>query len=308
MKRFIRNFLLIILSCFIFLDLDVYASTKTYPRSNEDLRIPDDVVVTEYNRDLIFKTPSVDENEKIYDFANLLTTEEENMLYTNVRAYISQYGLDMAIVTIDDNNKANAQEYAQDFYDYNFFMVDGILFLIDMDTREMYISTSGKAINMYNDYRIDQILDNAYYYISDNEYYSTAESFVNMASDYASIGLPSNDSYNDSYGYDNGTDFVGIFLQCFVFSLFITGIAILILIRMNKMVRKATSSREYLVRETMRINHISETFLGSFITKTKRSNPSGSSGRRGGSSGIRSGSSISIGSSGRSHGGGGRRF
>ena len=68
----------------------------------------------------------------------------------------------------------------------------------------------------------------------------------------------------------------------------------------NRMVKKATSSREYLNKSTMKINGISEIFLGSNVSKVRRSDSSSSSGR--------SGSSTRSSSSGRSHGGGGRRF
>jgi len=70
----------------------------------------------------------------------------------------------------------------------------------------------------------------------------------------------------------------------------------------NKMVRKATSSRQFLREDSVKINLIKETFLGTSVTKTKRVNNSNSGGGHSG------GSSTSTGSSGVSHGGGGRSF
>lgn len=297
MKNSIKYIWFLIL-CFGFFYVDVYASTNTYTRTEDNLLIKDGIVVTDNNRSIILATPSVEASEKIYDFADLFTDSEEEELYNDAINYINNYDLDMAIVTINENNKLNAQEYAQDFYDYNDFSSNGILFLIDMDTREIYMTTTGSAINMYNDYRINQILDDAYYYVSGGDYYGTADNFIESVNHFASIGLPNNDGNSGC----NKVKFVDIFLECFIFSLIGTVIVMVILVMKNKMVRKATSSREYLIKDTMKINHVSETFLGAFVSKVMRSHDSSSSG---GSSG---GSSTSSGSSGVSHGGGGRSF
>lgn len=295
MKRFIK-FLCLFIICFYFIDIDVFASVKTFTRTEDNLLVRDSINVTEHNKNIILATPAIDASEKVYDFADLFTDYQEEKLYENIVEYINSYNLDLAVVTTNDNNKLNAQEYAQDFYDYNDFRTNGVLFLIDMDTREMYMTTTGTAIDMYNDYRIDEILDSAYYYISNGDYYDTASSFIDDVSNYASIGLPNDSSYN----YSDKVIFADIFLKCFLIALIITIIVMVILVMKNKMVRKATSSREYLVKETMQINHVSETFLGAFVSKVRRSHDSGSSG--GG------GSSTSSGSSGVSHGGGGRSF
>lgn len=296
MKKVIKCLCLLIIS-FCFINIEVFASVNTFTRTEDNLLVKDSINVTEYNKDIILATPAIDAKEKVYDFADLFTDSEEERLYEDIGEYINSYNMDLAVVTINDNNKLNAQEYAQDFYDYNDFRTDGVLFLIDMDTREIYMTTTGSAIDMYNDYRIDQILDSVYYYVSSGDYYDTASSFIDEVSYYASIGLP-NDS---NYGYSDKVIFADIFLKCFLIALVVTVIIMVILVMKNRMVKKATSSREYLVKETMKINHVSETFLGAFVSKVRRSHDSGSSGGGGGSS-------ISSGSSGVSHGGGGRSF
>ena len=68
----------IVLSLIIFLlPIVSFASTNTYPRTEDDLRINSWITVTEENKDNILNTPSVNEEEKIYDFADLYTDEEE---------------------------------------------------------------------------------------------------------------------------------------------------------------------------------------------------------------------------------------
>lgn len=295
MKKFKKMYWLILIciftSCF-----NVFASTKTYTRTEEDYLIPDDIVVTESNISDIMSTPAVDTLEKIYDFADLFTMDEEEKLYDEVSNYINKYSLDMAIVTIDYNNKGSAMEYADDFYDYNLFKYDGLLLLIDMDTREIFITTTGDAISMYSDYRIDLILDGVYEDVSNEYYYDASSKFVKISSELAALGLPSG---NEDYAVSaDGTIKKDLHLSgIFIFALVGTIIIILIMVATNRMVKRASSSREYLNKSTMQIKDISTIFLGSNVSKVRISDTSSSGG-----------SSTRSSSSGRSHGGGGRKF
>lgn len=164
MKKF--KYLLLIVILFGFCIIPVSASTNTFTRTEDNLLVSPDITVTSQNLDNILGTPAVDASEKVYDFAELLTPSEEEQIYNRVQKFINKTNLDLAVVTINDNNKFSAMEYADDFYDYNDFGTDseysGVLFLVDMDTREIYMSTTGKAISMYSDYRIDMTLDAIY--------------------------------------------------------------------------------------------------------------------------------------------------
>ena len=57
--------------------INVFASTNTYTRTNDNLLVPEDVTVTSNNINDILKTPAVFSSEKIYDFADLYTDNEE---------------------------------------------------------------------------------------------------------------------------------------------------------------------------------------------------------------------------------------
>ncbi len=303
-----KKFILFLVVLNLFLYLPVNASTNTYERTNDNLLIPDDIEVTESNRSNILLTPAVNAKEKIYDFADLFSDAEELELYAKVSNYINQTSLDLAIVTINYNNKHNIQVYADDFYDYNDFGIgngnSGSLFLIDMDTKQIYMTTTGNAIRTYTDQRYNIILGNVFTYVANGQYYNGINSLVDLMSSYAEINPLEDGNYvieNGKVVKDNND-----ILVCLGIALIVTIIALLIMARMNKMVFKASSSRNYLKHETMNIKKINEVFLGSSVTKVKIAESStGSGSRRVGSS--RS-SSIHRGSSGRFHGGGGRRF
>ncbi len=269
----------------------VFASTNTKERTEENYLISSDIKITESNKNNILSTPAIDEKEKIYDFADLFTEEEEQKLYQKISQYIDSYQLDLALVTISQNNKSSPREYADDFYDYNNFgfnnTKDGLLFLIDMDNREIYMTTTGAAINMYNDYRINKALEQVYQYMTNQNYYQGVLQYIQIIGDYAKSGLP---------GKQDQKNLTTTICYSIIISLIITIIIMVILINKNKLVRKKTTAREYLNKDSVSMKNIGE-ILVSTNTVRHAINHSSSSG-----------SSTHSGSSGRSHGGGGHRF
>lgn len=293
MKKNVKIFLVILIS-FIFSITLVSASTNTNIRTEDNYLINDWIEVTDSNRGNILNTPAVNAEEKIYDFADLYTDSEEKDLYNEVNSYIQSYNMDLVIVTINRNNKSSPQEYADDFYDYNDFGIssnrDGVLFLIDMQNREIYMSTTGTAIEMYNDYRINEALDSVYTYMSDEDYYEGTSNYIDIIKDYAASGYPNNSTIS------NKGDRPSI-VTTMIVSLIITIIIMGILISKNKMVRKATTAEEYLNKESVNIKNISDILVSSNTTKQKIEHNTSSGG-----------SSTHHSSSGGSHGGGGHRF
>ncbi len=285
----------VLLSIFIFNITIVSASTNTNERTENNYLVEDWVKITDANKDNILNTPAVNATEKIYDFADLYSDSEEIKLYDEISKYIDSYNMDLAIVTINQNNKLSPQEYADDFYDYNNFGIssnrDGVLFLIDMQNRELYMSTTGISIEMYNDYRIDKALDSVYQYMSDKFYYDGTYNFIKIIGDFAKEGLPKNNSI------DGKESNLSVLIKAMVIGLIVTVIVMAILISKNKLVRKATTAEEYLNKDSVNIKKISDVLISSNITK-HRIDHSSSSG----------GSSTHSGSSGSSHGGGGHGF
>lgn len=294
----------ILFSVFLFniLCMNTNASTNTYERTKDNLRVPSSVNSSKI--DIILNTPSVNEKEKIYDFAKLIDDSYEANILEKIEEFINTYNMDMVVVTVDTYTKRTATEYADDFYDYNYFGKnknrDGILLLIDMYQREVAISTTGQAILVYDDERIDYMLDNLEYYLKDSKYKSAIESFIEDSSMYAKAGIPSSNKYahideNGNYVVIKPFPWVIIIL----ISLAITVVVMLILLSRHKMIRLASTARYYLTG--INITNRQDRFITTFTTKTRLSSSSGSSYGGGGSSTHTS-------SSGSSHGGGSRRF
>lgn len=294
MKKIV-NIILILFIGFISNMVVASASTNTNIRTESDYKVASWVDVTEYNKYNILNTPSVNAEEKIYDFANLYTESEEEELYKKVLEYVNSYNMDLAIVTIDKNNKSSPMVYADDFYDYNSFGVgesrDGILFLIDMENREIYMSTTGKAIKMYNDYRINEAMNQVYQYMSDQNYSLGTNKYIDVISDYASRGLPSS---SDSH---RKMSIIEVIPWSIFIGIIITTIVMIILVKKNKLVRKATTAEEYLDKDSVKIKSVSDVLISTNTVRTKIERDTSSGG-----------SSTHSGSSGSSHGGGGHGF
>lgn len=139
----------------------------------------------------------------VYDNASLLTPEEREMLEETAKGFSEYWNMDFGVVTTDDAQGKTSRDYADDFYDTYFDITDergGVLYLIDMDNREIYLSTCGQAIRYLTDERIERILDEAYAEIADGDYYGTFEAFFDATEDYLERGIPSN-----QYHYDTET-------------------------------------------------------------------------------------------------------
>lgn len=236
-------------------------------------------------------TPVVDATKKIYDYANLITKDEEEVLYNKVQEFINKYDMDMAIVTINSNPKSSSMAYADDFYDYNNFgkgtNKTGLLFLIDMQNRNMWISTTGDAINIYTDSRINTILDYTYDKISNEDYNGCAEQFIEKASYFANKGLT---------GGSKVVTVPKMICNSLIFAGLVTIVFICIGLATHRKPKKKKEASNY-ITQPLKLSNKLDTFLDKHVSKVKIETSSSSGG-----------SSTHSGSSGTSHGGGGRSF
>lgn len=180
-----RVFICIFIS-FFFFNMNCFASVNSYIRTDNNLLVPKDVVVDSNNIEAIRKTPAVSSSEKIYDYANLLTDSEEKKIYDKLYEYIKETNIDVAIVTTNDLAGFSIADYSYNFYDYNDFMDDGVVFVVYVTSLEPEIymgnsgDQSGKVFEIYTDTRINQTLEYVYKDISLGEYYSALNDYVNI--------------------------------------------------------------------------------------------------------------------------------
>lgn len=256
------------------------------------------------NLDNVKRTPLVDASLKVYDFADILSSEEESKMKKLIDEFVSKTKIDMVFVTIDMAYTVDSknEDFAADFYDYNDFGLDfshysGIVLLRNNYSKDRYYDmyTFGDAQLYFDQTRYDDILDGIYDDFHSDNYMDGFDLFVKKCSNYYDRGYASKYQYSyvDDDGFIHSTYHVPVFL-CLGGAGVITLITMLILVGKNKMVRKATLAGAYLDKGS--INYIEKTdqFLHSHTTHYTTS--SSSSGGGGG-----------IGSSGGGHSSGGGR-
>jgi len=260
---------------------------------------------------------------RIYDQAGLFSSDQVTTLESIISELKETYSTDLAIVTINDAKGKSSMTYADDFYDENGFGIgteyDGVLLLIDMDNREIYISTSGKMIQYYTDQRISNTLDHIYNYVSMQDYYHGAKAFLSDTQKYLDKGISTNqysvegdfvyspapvnhEPFTDKYGDRLKPENIALSTAiCIIFSLIVAFIVRGIIISVYKHPRHtipSTVPNRLSVHYSERDDHFVTSHTSRIRIQSNASSGGHSSGR----------SSTHHSSSGRSHGGGGRKF
>ena len=140
-----------------------------------------------------FSVEDDEENYKLYinddsgyeilidDAADILTDDEERDLIPYM-ADCSQEGF-VILVTTDDNKYDDAEAYAGNYYDSLIPEESGILFLIDMDTRELRFYSEGQYHYELTGSIMNIIGDNIYRSASAGNYFECAKEAFTEISD-----------------------------------------------------------------------------------------------------------------------------
>lgn len=268
--------------------------------------------------------------QRVFDDADLLDELEEQTVQEEIDKTVKKMSMDIVVVTIDDAMGKSTMAYADDYYDEHGFGYGdsygpGLLFLIDMDNREFYISIAGGAINEYSDWEIEQMLDEIEYWMLEGDWYDACMVFVDEAAEYGSNEEKALNGY-----YDEKTDtFVeyteeeilamrrraaikqvlsaGSIFGKLVVSMIIGGVGVLIL-RLFANSNSAPAGKTYLKAGSEKVRQQYDHKTNTTVTRRQIPRNNDSSGTRSSGGGGRSHSTVHRSSSGRSHSGGGRKF
>lgn len=263
--------------------------------------------VNSSNKNTILNTPYVDASLKVYDFASILTEDEEKEIYNYSMEFKEKTGMELIYLTIDMEytNDSKNEDFAANFYDYNDFGIDlehydGILLLRNNYALDKYYDmyTFGSAQLYFNQSRYDDILDSIYYDLTNDNYLEGFRYFKDKCLNYYNVGKPS--KYKNSYIDEMGmirNRFSVPYLLAFIISFIVTLFVVIINVRKNKMIKKATEATVYVDKKSINYTEKVDQFINSRTTSYTVSSSSGS----------RGGSSSYVGSSGGGHSSGGGR-
>lgn len=233
----------------------------------------------------------------VVDDANLLSENERNELIEDIEKFREKYNMDAVIVTSNDLEGKTPRDYADDYYDYNGYGLgnnkSGLLLLIDMDDRKIWISTSGDAIEYFTDNRIDSIISDISKYLSNGEYFDACNIFLTDIQYYMDSGVP-----EGQYTYSEEDKTLKIGLIALGVAAVVASISCIVVVNSYKNA-KSVSSVNYVDNNSIVFTRRRDTFVNTFTTKTKieKNNSSGGGG-----------SSTHTSSSGNTHGGRGGSF
>lgn len=140
---------------------------------------------------------SLTENpEHVFDYVGLFDENAGTDLEELAGQLEEEMEAAVLVLTVEESGGLSARETADSFYFDNGYDErygeDGLVFLIDMDNREIYLGTYGDMIDVMTDRRIQAVLDEAYGYVSDGAYAEGAEAALLAAESWYKRGVPSN--------------------------------------------------------------------------------------------------------------------
>lgn len=241
--------------------------------------------------------------KRVFDQGGFFSPSVIAELEKRTRDFQLQYQLDLVVLTTKKTFGKTSQEYADDFYDDEGFGIgadkSGLLLLIDLDNRQTYISTSGRAIEIFTDYRINRIIDEQLPKLKSGDYYGAFKTAIEAAA-----GMIE----QDEKGMQASARAVPMSMEKRLIISVLVGLAMGGLATMLVVFRYR---KEYLpvgiadqlkcdMILTQRDDLLAGTSVTSRVIRKKDSGPS--------SGGGFGGSSTHQSSSGRTHGGGGRGF
>lgn len=242
---------------------------------------------------MLFSISAFAEGRTVVDEADYLTDSEEIALEERLDEIKSKHSIDAAVVIVNTIGEKTAEEYADDYYDYNGYGLgvndDGILLLISKMPRKYHITTHKKAVQIFNDEAIDALKSAVESDLRNDDYYEACISFADMVDEMSAMyesGQP--------YGETNNAGYIciSVLAASIIIAAIMTNSAYK---GMNTAVVQADADN-YEKKGSFKLTKSNDVFLYSNVTKTKIESSSS-----GGGSTHRS-------SSGRSHGGGGGSY
>lgn len=267
---------------------------------------------------------SVTVSAKRYDEGNVFVSDKEGYLSDSefddivdtAEKLSDKTGYNVGIIITDDIGSKSPVAFSDDAYMDVFKKdSDGFMILLNNDTYEDHISTSGNAILMYSDSRLMNTLDSAGSYLKEEEFHSALKVMLTKLDSYYDEGIPpENEGYTkDDIKDATGQDFLGRLINIvhrlgILFVIFIVvSVITFFIIKSSYRFKTAESARTYVNKSETFFREKQDIYIREYTTSHKISSSSSGGGSRGGGSGRVGGSSVHRSSGGGSFGGASRK-
>ncbi len=259
---------------------------------------------------------------QIIDDANILDDSAEQSILDLIQKIEQEHQMDIVVLTTTDTPQdyTESMYYVRDFADTWYEQHgcgmgadnSGLLLLVDMHNRIVWLSTGGVMIDYITEGREDAILDACYNYLTYGDYGNGVHAAIAKVAAYLDQGRQ-----EGSFRYDEATGerLSGLHNSLTGTEMLIAaaagiGTALIIAgsVKGSYSLSGSTYSYNRHANSTMDMTRDEETYLRQTVTRTARHQAPPGGGSAGGGSRPSSGSGVHRSSGGVSHGGGGRRF
>lgn len=220
----------------------------------------------------------------LVDNADILSDQEESILLAELTEISTEYGLNVAVVTVQTLDGQSIENYANRFYDQNYgASADGVMLLLAMEEREYWLLTEGFGTTAISSQRIDYITERFGSDLSDGYYADAFMTYAELCEDHLEKALNGEPYRNSTFSFSD-------ILIGFAIGAVIALIIVSIMKSQLKSVRMQPMARSYIREGSFVLTRQSDRFLYRNITKRakpKNNSSSGSSsgGSRGGGGG-----------------------
>lgn len=202
-------------------------------------------------------------NQKVYDFAKLLTEEEVLYLERMSDRFSQKRKVDIIVLTTSDTEGKDVVQYMEDFYDKKALGYDKphgntAVLTLDMENKEVYIAGFYKGKEYLDDSRCELIRIKITPYLSKGDYYKAIYNFIKLSYKYM--------------GIRPGVNVENILFKLWfkaVISIGIAAVSVLIM-AYNSGGKVTTSAATYLDRNNSGIVNRRDTYLKRSVTKRRK--------------------------------------
>lgn len=224
-------------------------------------------------------------DDKVVDNAAILSDSEEQQLEKKLLDIVSEYGYDIAVVTIESTEGKSMMAYADDYYDYNYYGENGLMLLYNYGTNEAYITTDGKGIRTFTDKGITAIGRGVRTLLNSGDYYGAFEAFADNAEKYIDYYETTGKAYSPkNYGK--------IFIISLIIGLAFAAIVCLVLKAQLKTAVRQTDAKQYVRNGSKNVTYARDIYLYKKVSRRKIESNNGSSTHRSSSGDTHGGGRI----------------
>lgn len=132
----------------------------------------------------------------IDDQAELFEPEEKKVILTFLNGIYPQHFGPTAVVTVEKNSYESTKDFAREYFNDNFETQDGLIFIIDMQYRTLFIYSRGEFATYVTDAKAEEIISQVAGDATNKEYFKCAKGAASLIAREVGIELMEDESFN----------------------------------------------------------------------------------------------------------------